>query len=197
VPNGFSCVTVSSTSICSKYRPIARIEFPCAERTTSILSRRNPLDERIEKRPHAFLDRLEALAAHKHIPVADAVMQLMAEWRTRCKRIGPDDLVFSTWSGKSIWPNNVLRQQVYPTCAALGLPRASWLTLRRTYSSWAHEKGVAGKVIALLMGHAKVDTTLNVYTQVIDGALSAAVDRLGSELFTVAHKPEAGVELTH
>jgi hypothetical protein len=28
-----------------------------------------------------------------------------------------------------------------------------------------------GKVIAQLMGHAKVDTTLNVYTQVIDGAV--------------------------
>ena len=37
-------------------------------------------------------------------------------------------------------------------------------------SSWAHEKGVPGKVIAQLMGHAKVDTTLNVYTQVIDGS---------------------------
>jgi hypothetical protein len=35
------------------------------------------------------------------------------------------------------------------------------------------------------MGHAKVDTTLNVYTQVIDGALRAAVDKVGSELFTI------------
>ena len=36
-----------------------------------------------------------------------------------------------------------------------GLKRLSWLTLRRTYSSWAHEKGVPGKVIAQLMGHAR------------------------------------------
>jgi hypothetical protein len=41
---------------------------------------------------------------------------------------------------------------------ALGLTRVSWLTLQRTYSSWAHEKGAPGKVIAQLMGHAKVDT---------------------------------------
>jgi hypothetical protein len=47
------------------------------------------------------------------------------------------------------------------------------------------------------MGHAKVDTTLNVYTQVIDGALRAAVDRVGSELFTIVHNPEVGVEPTH
>ena len=47
-----------------------------------------------------------------------------------------------------------------------------------------------GKVVAQLMGHAKVDTTLKVYTQVIDGALLTAVDKVGSELFTIVHKPE-------
>jgi len=47
------------------------------------------------------------------------------------------------------------------------------------------------------MGHAKVDTTLNVYTQVIDGALRSAVDKVGAELFTIVHKPENGSGLTH
>jgi len=42
------------------------------------------------------------------------------------------------------------------------------------------------------MGHAKVATTLNVYTQVIDGWLRAAVDRVGSELFAIVHNPEKG-----
>jgi hypothetical protein len=60
-----------------------------------------------------------------------------------------------------------------------------------------HEKGVPGKVVAQLMRHAKVDTTPNVYTQVIDGALRAAVDKVGSELFAMVHKPETGVELTY
>jgi hypothetical protein len=55
---------------------------------------------------------------------------------------------------------------------------------------------VPGKVVAQLMGHTKVDTTLNVYTQVIDGALRTAVDKLGSELFTIVHNPEKASELT-
>jgi hypothetical protein len=46
------------------------------------------------------------------------------------------------------------------------------------------------------MGHAKVDTTLNVYTQVIDGALRSAVEKVGSELFTIVHNPEKASELT-
>ena len=38
------------------------------------------------------------------------------------------------------------------------------------------------------MGHANVDTTLNVYTQVLDGSLREAVQKVGSELFTIVHK---------
>jgi integrase len=102
-----------------------------------------------------------------------------------------------TWrSGKSISPNNVLRRWVFPACDALGLERATWLTFRRTYASWAHDKGVPGKVIAQIMGHARVDTTLNIYTQVLDGSLKTAADRVGSELFTIVHKPDGAADVT-
>jgi integrase len=105
--------------------------------------------------------------------------------------------MFSTVSGKAISPNNVLRTWVWPACQAAGLPRATWLTFRRTYSSWAHDKGVPPKVVAAIMGHTKVDTTLNVYTQVLDGAARAAADRVGSELFRIVQKSETEAPLTH
>jgi hypothetical protein len=35
------------------------------------------------------------------------------------------------------------------------------------------------------MGHTKVDTTLNVYTQVLDGAARDAAERVGSELAAI------------
>jgi len=63
-------------------------------------------------------------------------------------------------------------------------------------TSW-RRYSVPGKIIAQLTGHAKVDTTLNVYTQVIDGSLRRAADSVGSELFTIVHKPEKASELTH
>ena len=85
---------------------------------------------------------------------------------------------------------NVLRRWIVPECETLGLNRVSWLTLRRTYSSWAHEKGVPGKVIAQLLGHAKIDTTLNVYAQVVDGSLRRAADH-GRIRIVHVHKPEA------
>ena len=64
------------------------------------------------------------------------------------------------------------------------------VTFRRTYSSWSHDRGVPGKVVAQLMGHANVDTTLNVYTQVLDRSLREAVDKVGGELITIVHKTE-------
>jgi hypothetical protein len=49
---------------------------------------------------------------------------------------------------------------------------------------------VPAKVVAQIMGHTKVDTTMNVYTQVLDGAARAAADRVGSELFRVVQIPD-------
>jgi integrase len=69
--------------------------------------------------------------------------------------------------------------------------------LRRTYSSWSHDKGVPGKVVAQPMGHANVDTTLNVYTQVLDDSMRAAVETVGRELFTIVQLPGGTVPLTH
>jgi len=105
--------------------------------------------------------------------------------------VPPDHPIAS--SGKPISPNNVLRRWVFPACEALTLRRATWLTFRRTYSSWAHDKGVPGKIVAELMGHTNVDTTLNVYTQVLDACVRNAVAKVGDELFTIVHKTGGGV----
>jgi integrase len=129
-------------------------------------------------------------AGQRQIPLCDAALGFLTEWTRRGGKTAPDALVFSTCTGNAISPNNVLRRAIFPACDALKLPHATWLTFRRTYSSWCHEKGVPGKVVAQLMGHASVDTTLNVYTQVLDGSLRAAVEKVGSELFTIVHSPE-------
>lgn len=126
-------------------------------------------------------------AGCRRMPLSAGAMQLVESWRRRVGSTDGEALVFSTWSGKPIWPNNVLKR-IQSAADVLGFPRVSWLTFRRTYSSWAHEKGVPGKVVATLMGHAKVDTTLNVYTQVLDASLRGAVERVGSELITIDHK---------
>jgi integrase len=125
-----------------------------------------------------------------------SALRLVVEWKTHAKDTEPDALVFATRVGKPISPNNVLRRSIFPVCEPLGLPHATWLTFRRTYSSWSHDKEVPGKVVAQLMGHANVDTTLNVYTQVLDGSARDAVEKIGGELFTIVHRPDQAGALT-
>ena len=109
----------------------------------------------------------------------------------------PDGLFGRYRSGKPISPNNVLRSAVFPVCEKLGLPRTTWLTFRRTYASWAHDLGMPAKVIAQLMGHAKVDTTLNVYAQVLDDSVRDAAERVGSKLITIDHTASKVAATTH
>ena len=55
-------------------------------------------------------------------------------------------------------------------------------------------KGVPAKVVAQIMGHTKVDTTM---TQVLNGAARLAADRVGSELFRVVQIPDGTTTPTH
>jgi integrase len=142
-------------------------------------------------------DTPKTTAGLRRIPLAETAWRLLHEWQPQATHAEPEALVFSTWSGKPIGPNNVLRRWVYPACDRLQLPRATWLTFRRTYSSWAHDKGVPGKIVAQLMGHANVDTTLNVYTQVLDASVRSAVATIGDGLFTIVHRSGGTTELTH
>jgi integrase len=136
-------------------------------------------------------------AGNRTLPLSDLSIAMLEQWRSHARRTNLEDLVFATYSGKPISPNNVLRRWVFPACDRLGLKRATWLTFRRTYSSWSHAQGVPGKVIAQLMGHAKVDTTLNVYTQVLDDTVREAVERVSGKLITIDHRPASGPTVTH
>ena len=58
-------------------------------------------------------------------------------------------------------------------------------------------QGRTRKIVAALMGHAKVGTTLNIYTQVLDASVRTAVAKVGDELFTIVHRPAGTTELIH
>ena len=57
--------------------------------------------------------------------------------------------------------------------------------------------GIDIRTVAQLMGHSNVDTTLNVYTQVLDGSVRDAVEKIGGELFTIVHNPERAAAVTN
>ena len=129
-------------------------------------------------------------AGIRQVPLSSPALKLMSDWKERTERTGSDALVFGTAMGTPLAPNNVLRRHVYPACKRLGLPRASWLTFRRTFSTWSHQQGVSGKVTAQLMRQANVDTTINVYKQVLDGSVRDAVERVGRQMNAIERSAE-------
>jgi len=127
-------------------------------------------------------DTAKTSAGRPALPIAAPVLALIQDWKRRSRRTQPEDLVFGTKHGQPENPNNILRRHIYPACEALKLRRASWLALRRTFSSLCHTSAVPDKVTAELMGHANVSTTLNVYTQVVGESKRQAVQSVSSEI---------------
>ena len=116
-------------------------------------------------------------AGNRTVPLSEHMLELLLDWKARAQRTDPEDLVFGTRNGIPVSSNKLIRRQILPACEKLGLPRSTWLTFRRTYSSWSHQSGIPDKVIAELMGHA------NVYTQVMDESRRTAAGKIGSVLF--------------
>ena len=58
------------------------------------------------------------------MPLSVAATQLIETWQRRVAPVEPEALVFATWSGKPISPNNVLKH-IVAAAKVLGLPKVS------------------------------------------------------------------------
>ncbi len=143
---------------------------------------------RIEQHHYrGHLDEPKTEAGKRMAIIPAEVIALVREWKRVSKRTKPSDFIFATRKGKPPSGNLILRRHVYPACEALGFPRASWLTFRRTFDNWLHKNGIPAKDIAEMMGHAEVKMQF-VYTVGMDENKRIAADRLGKELGGLENK---------
>ena len=106
---------------------------------------------------------------------------MLNEWFKVAPKKAPEDFIFSTNTGKPKEPRQILRDYIVPACRDLGLPRASWLTFRRTFATGADENGASAKQRGELMGNS-AEINNNVYTQTTDEGLRRAVEDVGEAL---------------
>lgn len=84
-----------------------------------------------------------------------------------------DGLLFTSPTGGRVDAANFRKRVFYPAAEAAGLPEGTRPhTLRHTYASAAASAGVAPKVLQMILGHADIRTTLDVYA----GAYSSDLD---------------------
>ena len=130
------------------------------------------------------VDETKTTSSNRAFPLSGAAIDLLNWWNRRLHWTADRDWIFSSplKRGTRRQAQRILRDHVYPACKRLGLRRPGWRTFRRTFASWAHDRGVPSKVLAQLMGHENVSTTMNIYTQVLPDAAQRAMDGLGDEL---------------
>jgi len=129
----------------------------------------------------SHIDTPKTEAGTRTIDVHPWVFALILDWITRSRKRKPDDLVFGTRTNRLENSNNILRRHVFPACDAIGLPRATWLTFRRTFQTFAHNEGIPARTIADIVGHADVGTQF-IYIQSEASMKRVAADRIGNKL---------------
>lgn len=89
------------------------------------------------------------------------------------------DYVFTDEMGRII-DNKKPNRNLQSILKTLGIEPIKFHGLRKTYATRLFENGVPPKIVQTLLGHADIQTTLNIYTEVMDTEKQKAVDTLNN-----------------
>ena len=95
------------------------------------------------------------------------------------KSDGPNDLVFqSVKDGRPMNDQNILKRHIQPAARKLGLPFVNWQCLRTSHATWLVQAGADPKSVQGQMRHSRIQTTMEVYAQIVPAAQRRALERL-------------------
>lgn len=103
-------------------------------------------------------DPVDALRRHRVAQAAERLL-LGAAWED-------NDLVFANVVGRPIAAGNLLRRSFEPLLKRAGLPRIRFHDLRHTSATLLLGRGIHPKIVAEMLGHSRVGTTLDRYSHV-------------------------------
>jgi len=78
--------------------------------------------------------------------------------------------------------SKLLERVLQPAAERAGLGRVTWHQLRHIHSSLLNDPRVPEKIAQEQLGHASIQTTLNIHTQVVDASHRAAIEQLERQL---------------
>ena len=94
----------------------------------------------------------------------------------------PHDLVFCTKQGTPLDPGNVVRREFKPALARAGLRSVRFHDLRHSFVAMLLELDVNLKVIQELVGHASIQTTMDIYGHLLPETKQQAAQRISHAL---------------
>jgi integrase len=129
------------------------------------------------------------------VPVDGIALEELAVWRSVCLYSKRDDWVFGSerlFGRMPIWPDSSRSKVLQPAARKAGITKQiGWHTFRHTYSSLLSESANDVKVVQELMRHAKVSTTMDIYTHARMERKRAAQSKVVDVLFNRKSETEA------
>ena len=141
---------------------------------------------RNRKRRTVYLmpEAVAALKAHRRRYLEERMLRAERWEETWRENPIARDLVFPSRTGGPMNRDNLLKRYFKPLARAAGLPEEATLyTLRHTFATLWLESGENPKVLQEILGHSRIDVTLNVYSHVLPHIQHDAMDRFGRRFF--------------
>src|SRR5262249_18280702 len=98
--------------------------------------------------------------------------------------------VFPNKSGEPMRESRLLERVLQPAAERAKLGRVTWHQFRDIHSSLLNDLRVPVKIAQGQLGHASIETTLNIYTHVVDASHRAAIEQLEKQLFQTVPKSQ-------
>ena len=98
--------------------------------------------------------------------------------------------MFPNKSGEPRRESKLLERVLQPAAERAGLGRVTWHQFRHIHSSLLNDLRVPVKIAQEQLGHASIQTTLNIYTHVVDASHRAAIESLEQRLFPTVPKSQ-------
>ncbi len=123
-------------------------------------------------------------ASQKPVVIDDNIVHALLAWRQESTYTKPDDWIWASPHKKGkqpLWLSTIMRYYIQPAARRAGIQKAiGWHTFRHTFSSLIKSLGVDVKVVQELVRHASFGTTMNVYTQALEGSKRRAQEQLAA-----------------
>ena len=117
---------------------------------------------------HCRVDDVKTEYSRDHVPLDPELATILLKWKEQSLFRQDEDWVFpNPATGKPYWQEEIQKRHITAAATAAGLAGIGWHTFRHTYRTLLDETGAPMKVQQELMRHASIQTTMNVYGQVL------------------------------